>query len=468
MEEFLRRLRERLTSLLDERSAVDSQAQAVFTTVEAEQRSELTAEEAEHLAAFRADLVRIDGEVDATEQRIGEIEQSIAARRRADERVAQLRAGGSAQPGSTGTAVLDRPAAVSVTGEPAVYNRNNAQDVSFFRDVALRNQDFEAQDRLRRHLQGNQLEARDGTTANYAGLVVPQYFTDLAAPLLRAARPFADVVRHADLPPTGMTMNVSRITTGATVGLQASENAALSEQDIDDTLLAVSVRTLGGIQDVSRQAIERGVGIDQIVIQDLAAAYATAVDAHILAHATDGVLNQAGINAITYTDATPTVPELWPKLADAVSQVNTARYLPATLIVMHPRRWAWMMAALDSTSRPFIVPNSEVAYNPMGIGNVPGAQQVMGTIMGLPVLVDPNVPTNLGAGTNQDAILVVRTDDLILWEEPGSPMRVRVDEPGAHTLTIRFVLWGYLAFTAGRYATAVSAINGTGLITPTL
>jgi hypothetical protein len=28
------------------------------------------------------------------------------------------------------------------------------------------------------------------------------------------------------------------------------------------------------------------------------------------------VLNVASINAVTYTDASPTIPELWPKLAD--------------------------------------------------------------------------------------------------------------------------------------------------------
>jgi hypothetical protein len=45
------------------------------------------------------------------------------------------------------------------------------------------------------------------------------------------------------------------------------------------------------------------------------------------------MLGVSGINAITYTDATPTVPELWPKLVDAVRQVAANRFTRAT----HPK-----------------------------------------------------------------------------------------------------------------------------------
>jgi hypothetical protein len=38
----------------------------------------------------------------------------------------------------------------------------------------------------------------------------------------------------------------------------------VSETDADDTLLTVDVRTIAGQQDLSRQAIERGTGIDTI------------------------------------------------------------------------------------------------------------------------------------------------------------------------------------------------------------
>jgi len=37
----------------------------------------------------------------------------------------------------------------------------------------------------------------------------------------------------------------------------------------------------------------------------------------------------------------------------------------------------------------------------------------------------------------------------------------------ASTLTVRFVCFGYSAFTAGRYPAAQGSIDGTGLVTPT-
>jgi hypothetical protein len=42
-----------------------------------------------------------------------------------------------------------------------------------------------------------------------------------------------------------------------------------------------------------------------------------------------GMLNASGINAITYTDGTPTVAELWPKEVDAVRQVAAQRFTGA-------------------------------------------------------------------------------------------------------------------------------------------
>jgi hypothetical protein len=73
--------------------------------------------------------------------------------------------------------------------------------------------------------------------------VVPQYLTDMYAPKVQAMRPFADICNKHDLPPDGMTVNISRITTGTSTALQATENVAVSETDIDDTLLTENVQT---------------------------------------------------------------------------------------------------------------------------------------------------------------------------------------------------------------------------------
>ena len=59
MDKFLQALRDRLAALLDERSAVDDQANALFSAAEAEARTDLLPAEAEQLATFRARIAEI-------------------------------------------------------------------------------------------------------------------------------------------------------------------------------------------------------------------------------------------------------------------------------------------------------------------------------------------------------------------------------------------------------------------------
>jgi len=48
------------------------------------------------------------------------------------------------------------------------------------------------------------------------------------------------------LPVEGMSLNISRITTGSSTAVQASENSAVSETNMDDTLLTIPVITVAG------------------------------------------------------------------------------------------------------------------------------------------------------------------------------------------------------------------------------
>jgi HK97 family phage major capsid protein len=275
------------------------------------------------------------------------------------------------------------------------------------------------------------------------------------------------------LPPEGMTVNVPRITTGSTTAAQTAENATISNQDLDETTLAVPVATVAGYVDVSRQALDRGATFEQVIFADLAADYAAKLDAQLLTGSGSsgqhlGALNVGSINAVTYTDASPTVAELWPKLADAVQQVSSNRYAGPSHIVMHPRRWAWFLAATDSTGRPFVVPGGNGPTNAAGVVDVQGYGAGVGTLMGLPVVTDANVPTNLGAGTNEDRVLAVQAAELLLMEEgDGAPMQLRFDEALSSSLGVRLLAFGYSAFASGRQPKAISVISGDGLTGPT-
>jgi len=361
---------------------------------------------------------------------------------------------------------------VVVTHEPMTYVEEN-RSVSFFQDLynSQFNGDIDASDRIRRHRQEMELEYRDGTTANYAGLVVPQYLTQLAAELARAGRPFADQCTRLPLPQDGLTINISRVTTGSSSAVQASENAAVSETDIDDTLLTADVRTIAAGQQVSRQSIERGTGVDSLIAADMMGAMAAQLDNQLLNGSGSsgqllGLRNISGTNSVTYTDGSPTVAEFYPKLIDAIQKINSNRYAGADLIVMHPRRLAWLQAAVDGQNRPLVLPQTNVPQNSMGIGPVAGYGNTGTQIAGIPVVTDANVIDAAGSGSNEDEVYVVRRADMLLFEQAGQPAMVRMDQTAGLNLTVTLVAYQYATFVGGRYPASVSKISGTGLVAP--
>ena len=353
--------------------------------------------------------------------------------------------------------------------EPGVYHRG--AEYSFLSDAFnARNGDYLAQERINRHQQGNG-EKRDVGTGAFEGLVVPQYLTDLVAINARAGSPFYNALPKAPLPDKGMKVELSRITTGSTNAFQATQNAALDETNMDDTLYSVHVNTIGGQQDISRQAIERGTDLEAIVFSDLISAYYTELDKQLIngdgtGGLPVGIRNVTGINTVTYTDASPTVGELYPKIIDAIQKINSNRFAAASAIIMHPRRWGFLTAGVDGNSRPLVLPVANEPSNAMGLGDAAEYGQVVGQLAGLPVIADANIPTDDGGGNNQDQIYVVKADDHILFEETGSPFRLRFDDVGSGSLTVKLVCYGYVAYASGRYPAGITKIQGTGLVTP--
>ena len=171
----------------------------------------------------------------------------------------------------------------------------------------------------------------------------------------------------------------------------------------------------------------------------------------------------SSINAVTYTDATPTIPELWPKEVDAVRQVAVNRFTGATHIIMNPAMWGFHLAALDTTGRPlFDVGGSNAPTNILATGG--SAYQDEGKLLGTRLVQSGGVPSNLGGGTNETRIIAVDMRDVYLWEEPNSPIYIKAEETAAANLQILYVIYSYSAFAAGRQPKAISVISGTGMV----
>jgi HK97 family phage major capsid protein len=365
---------------------------------------------------------------------------------------------------------------VVVGKEPRTYERGfrevDGTFRSFFRDLYREKQgDYAAASRIAKHSREVAIEQRAAisTSSGGVGLVPPQYLLDDLATFARSSRPFADALGPRPLPETGMTFNVPRVTTGALAAVKTEGSAVQVGSAVTD-YLSFSVNTVAGLQDISRELLDRSdPATDQVLGQDLSADYAKKLDTQLLNQTTNGITLLTGTNAVTYTQASPTAITLYPKFAAAISAVWTNRFAAPDLIVMHPRRWAQLLGGTDSTGRPLVLPDTGAgvqAFNLMSRGDGSTPQGLVGQIQGLPVVVDPNIVTNLGAGTNQDTIIVTRRADQLFFEV-GTPTVAVETGVLSGNLQVRIYAYGYFAFTFARYAAATSIIDGTGLITPT-
>jgi hypothetical protein len=70
------------------------------------------------------------------------------------------------------------------------------------------------------------------------------------------------------------------------------------------------------------------------------------------------------------------------------------------------------------------------------------------------------MPTNIGTNL-EDVIIVLDEDIVLLWEQgDGMPAQLRFEQTLGQNLTTKLVIYGYAAFTAGRYPQAVGKVGG--------
>jgi HK97 family phage major capsid protein len=359
---------------------------------------------------------------------------------------------------------------VAVKSEALTYTKDSGN--SIFRDMyrSTVSGDVAAQERLSRHSREMAERSQfDLSSTDSAGgyLVAPLYLQEEFVDYARAGSVVADVIGARPLPPNTDTVNIPTQDGGTAVATQ-SDNGAVQETDATFSTLAADVKTVAGMQDVSQQLLDRSVpGIDGVIYGDLTRALAVSYDTAVINSSTannKGLLQVTGINSVTYTDGSPTASECLPKIADAIQQIATGIYAPATAVFMHPRRWAFFLAAQDSSNRPLI--------SPVAPSNSPGtfggnaAEGAVGSIQGLPVYTDANIPTNLGSGTNEDRIIVASVPDLYIWADQSGPYLETFRDVGSGTLTVRLRLHQYWAQAHARRPKAISVISGTGLATP--
>jgi hypothetical protein len=306
--------------------------------------------------------------------------------------------------------------------------RGRDQGAADFSDV--RHGLKEARDRLRTTLIKDRSEARDlSVSSANEGLrpSLPGYLQTVWGRASRNVGTLADAFGIQELLP-GMidtssnlpVVTVPRITAGAGVAVQASENVGIQETDPQTAAATSPVSSIAGMVDLSRQLLEFSKpGLDVAIADDLARAHAQALDVEIVSGTasggrTRGLLSTAGILSVaaTVTNASTFLASLWQAYSAAAygsgyGVSNTEGYVT----VLHPRRAAWLYAGVSGTLPP-------------GTSLVPGQ-----------LVISAGIPTTLGAGTNEDVGFVIARDQVLLLSD--GPRIQLFEQVGSGTLTVR-------------------------------
>ncbi|MBX6372567.1 MAG: phage major capsid protein [Acidothermus cellulolyticus] len=432
-----------IDQLKENRQRLLAEAEAIITKARMSGRS-LTAVEARRFDDLELEIREID-------ERLSEVEEEAMRESRA--------------------AAIRRTYGLTDVDDPhAVYRRGSGP--SFFRDmVRARAGDRDAIERLAAN------EARAGSTAPGAGgeFAPPLWLIDQYVNMARPARPLADRVTRRELPPGISSINIPKVNVGTLVGGQ-SENASLPDRDIATSAISAPIVTVGGKTVVSQQLLDQaGVSLDEVLGDDLTRALSAEIERQLLvgggpsAHELAGLMGVAGTHSVSFTSSAPAVASANPSdsllaaITQASAEIQTSIFAPPDTIVMHPRRWAWILSSVDTTDRPLITPSA--SFNAVGDVTATAAQGVVGRIAGLDVIVDPQIPVDLGTGQNQDAVLVLRAPEIVLFES--GPRLQSFDQPYADSLGVLFRIYSYAALVVRR-PEAVAVISGTGLVAPTL
>ncbi len=481
--ELIEQLNAARANQVQARDAADAAMRSITDKVTAEKRDAATDEEKSAFDTAEQARNAARDEITALDARIVELVEQDERDAKAAAVIQRYGTGfGAGTPGVGGA---------QVTKEPEVYRKYgqrdpNGQPISYFLDLQRsRDNDSEARERLARNTRhvfdnmtperreqravaaghGTMLERAISTTTGAGGeFVPPLWLEDEWIAFLRPGRIIADKTTKAPLPGGTNSINLPKVNSGTAVAAQGTQNTAIQQTDLTTTSIQSAVTTLAGGQTIAMQLIEQSpLNIDTMILKDLAADYTRLLGVTVV-----NALIAAG-TAQAWTQATPAFPltgGLYNTILKAVAAMQTTRFAEPNAIFMHPRRWAWALAQVDTNNHPLIVPFAgNGPFNAFGVQDSnPMAQGYVGQIGGYPVYTDPNIPTNAGAGTNQDYIFVAKTDDVYLWE--GNVRTEAFAQTYAQNLSLFVRLYNYISVQAAKYASAVQVITGTGAVTP--
>jgi HK97 family phage major capsid protein len=232
------------------------------------------------------------------------------------------------------------------------------------------------------------------------------------------------------------------------------------------SLFNANVFTVAGLAVASNQLLEDS-SIDRYLIDQLTRRVNHVIETGVIAGTGTGqplgILGTAGVQSQVYTDATPTVVEFLPHIAQAIAKVQDVGFTNADVIIMRPQLWTQIITAQDTS----VTGHVEFVYG--SSANNPRGRQadesifVQRQLFGVPVVLSMNIPTNLGGGTNESRAIVASLQDDLFLNRSG----LQVDKSEHVYFTSNQTVFRAerrVGFTAGVYPASHVVVSGTGMI----
>ncbi len=395
---------------------------------------------------------------------------------------------------------------VKVRKEPRVYERDSRHSYFFDRAAAISStpipglSDHAANERLARHEQEEAVEqstafrqgkaartlgasgvivndsssyagpdgsiqARTGDlTSAIAGGPVPTWILDEYYGALYAASPLLARVKNLPLPPTAFSVTVPGFT-GADVTFDPVVTENTGVDDIMGTTsedVTHDVSSFAGQTIISQQLQDRGPSFDLFITQSFAEATAASIEAQLVnGDGSDnqflGLLNVPGLVPLTPGGPGLDVVGFAQQVGNLVGAVADTRNRMPSIIAMRPSRYAWLAG----------IPNSNGVSNQLlGLGGVTDSDNdLYGPLGGVGVVLTNAIPNDLGDDNNQDAVLVLRVQDILLLVS--DPIFTVYEQTYANQLSVILGTHGYATAVTDRYPLGIGALTGAGLEVPT-
>ena len=239
-------------------------------------------------------------------------------------------------------------------------------------------------------------------------------------------RPVIDAVGAKAMPQGGKVFIRPEVTTHTSMGVQSTENTALTQGTFVVTDNQVTKGTYGGYVTLSEQSIDWSTPeVISLVLDDMGRIYANATDNVAADNLVAGASVTSAFSAASETD--PSYWQAWVSAAATTILSGSNGNLPTHMFVS-PDFWGTLMGLSDTADRPLFP-----AVGPMNAyGNLmPG--QPNGIAFGLQVVVDRNFAAN--------TLIVGDASGYEIFEQQKGA--ISIDVPSTLSRTIAFR--GYLA-----------------------